>query len=105
MDQPADIKILPGMAGSATGEPPTESAEAAAVEIPVAATFSTAGSEKTYVWVIDKQTKKVNKKEVSTGVLTAHGIRIVSGLEPGELIATAGVNYLRDGQQVRILQD
>ena len=105
MDQPADIKILPGMAGSATGEPPTEATDAAAVEIPVAATFSPAGSDKTFVWVIDKQSKKVSQKEVSTGELTAHGIMIISGLEPDDLIATAGVNYLREGQQVRILQD
>jgi RND family efflux transporter MFP subunit len=105
MDQPADIKILPGMAGKSTADPPSDSAEAAAIEIPVAATFSPSGSDKTFVWVIDKQTMRVNQKEVSTGELTAHGIRIVSGLAPGALIATAGVNYLHEGQQVRILQD
>jgi hypothetical protein len=42
---------------------------------------------------------------VTLGELTALGIRVTSGLKPGEWIATAGVHTLREGQQVRILHE
>ncbi|MFQ5656675.1 MAG: efflux RND transporter periplasmic adaptor subunit [Candidatus Methylomirabilales bacterium] len=104
MDQPKEIKILPGMAGVARGKALLPDAdEYVGIEVPVAATFSPDETGKTYVWVIDEQTKIVHKREVTTGNLTDNGIMVRDGLQPGEWIATAGVNYLREGQQVRIL--
>ena len=38
-------------------------------------------------------------------MLTNTGILILEGLTPGEWIATAGVNTLREGQTVRIMND
>lgn len=106
MDQPPDIKILPGMAGKATGEPPDELKTAAGtLEIPVASTFSGKESAASFVWVIDEASKTVKKREVKTGELADRGIRIVDGLSPGEMIVTAGVHYLREGQQVRLLEE
>lgn len=104
MDQPAGAKILPGMAGKAYSKsPPAEDLVAAGLEIPISALLTDAADGKTYVWVIDDQSNTVKKREVSSGALTDRGIRISNGLKPGEWIATAGVNYLRDGQNVRIL--
>ena len=103
MEQPDDIKILAGMAGKtvrADIDLPEER-RIAGFEIPIAATFVAEG--KTYVWVIDEQAKTVSKREVTTGELTDLGIKILTGVEAGEWIATAGVNYLREGQQVRLL--
>jgi RND family efflux transporter MFP subunit len=107
MKQPKDFKVLPGMAGKARGN--REAARRIAretgmegVEIPMSATFAGEGG-KTYVWVIDPQTKKVSRREVNVVNLTEKGA-MVSGLEPGEWIATAGVNILVQDQQVRILQ-
>ena len=40
------------------------------------------------------------KREVTVGKLTPVGIRVTSGIENGAWIATAGMNYLRDGQEV-----
>ncbi len=106
MDQPGDIKILPGMAGKAWGEGRLPSdIDEAGIEVPVSATFSPDESGKTYVWVIDEQTKMVQKREVMTGKVTDRGIIIRGGLQPGEWVATAGVHYLREGQQVRILDE
>lgn len=102
MDQPEDIKILPGMAGTATGKASNE-IEFTRIEIPVAATFSPDETGKTYVWVIDDATMTVHRREVQVGELTSLGISIVAGLERGEWIATAGVNFLKEGQQVKIL--
>ncbi len=103
MDQPEDIKILPGMAGNAasTVAPPGMQGQLPIV-IPETAVFSPSGN-KTYVWVIDEKSKKVSKREVKTGELLDSGITIREGIQPGEWIATAGVHYLKQNQQVRIL--
>jgi RND family efflux transporter MFP subunit len=104
MDQPDDFKILPGMAGKATGDPPPDFRRTAA-EVPVSAVFSREGNDKSYVWVIDEGTMTVKRREVTVGELTDHGVQIKAGLEPGEWIATAGVFYLFEDRQVRILDD
>jgi len=107
MKQPKDFKVLPGMAGKARGnrEATLRIAQEAGLvgfEIPTSATFAGEGG-KTYVWVIDPQTRKVSRREVNVVNLTEKGA-MVSGLKPGEWIATAGVNILVQDQQVRILK-
>jgi RND family efflux transporter MFP subunit len=103
MDQPEDIKILPGMAGNAasTASPSGMQGQSQMV-IPETAVFSP-DENKTYVWIIDEKSKKVNKREVKTGDLLDSGIAVLEGIQPGEWIATAGVHYLKEGQEVRIL--
>ncbi len=103
MDQPDDITILPGMAGEARGE--VESPDASAqtsIEVPLTAVFSPTGTEARYVWVIDAATQTAQQRAVTTGELTARGIMITDGLQPGEWVATVGASSLREGQQVRI---
>jgi len=107
MDQPDDIKILSGMAGKATGEP--ADADASKIprgkQVPLTAIFSPDDIEKTYVWIIDNQSKTVSKREVIMGKLTDTGIMVTDGLEAGDWIAIAGVHYLREGMKVRILEE
>ena len=107
MDQPEDFKILPGMAGKAKGDKAATMEIAKEVgmvgfDIPVTATFSDE-NKKTFVWVVDQSSNQVNKREVTLINLTEKGA-MVTGLEKGETIATAGANLLVEGQQVRILK-
>jgi len=104
LDQPEDIKVLPGMAGNATRavEIPGAATQAGII-IPETALFSPDDSGKDFVWVIDAQSKKAIRREVKTDELLDTGISIKEGLTPGEWIATAGVHSLKEGQQVRIL--
>jgi len=107
MDPPDDIKILPGMAGRTTraeGELPQEY-KRNAIHVPVSAVFSTEENNKSFVWIIDDESQTVTRREVSVGVLADVGMRITAGLQTGEWVATAGVNYLTEGQQVRILEN
>ena len=92
------------MAGTSVGTPPA-SFTGDALAIPVAAVFSEIEGGPSYVWVIDEQSKSVTKREVTAGELTARGVQIRDGLEPGEWIAVAGVHYLREGQQVSLLSE
>ncbi len=107
MEQPDDINILPGMAGKATGEGPPDADEDLLMgkPVPVNAIFSPDDIEKTYVWIIDEKSKLVRKHEVTTGVLTDYGIMVTDGLDTGDWIAIAGVHNLREGMEVRILEE
>ncbi len=104
MDQPEDIKILPGMAGKAKrGIAVPDMKGQSDIIIPETALFSPGDSDTSYVWVIDDQAKTVSKRKATTGALLDRGVTITDGLKPGEWIATAGVHYLKEGQPVRIM--
>ena len=85
MDQPEGVSILPGMAGRAQGTPrPPDGEKRMSLVIPVTAVFADVATDTSAVWVIDEST----------------GHTVEEGLEPGELIATAGVTFLKEGQIV-----
>lgn len=107
MDQPDEVVILPGMAGNAypvvKNNLTTESG--AALTIPVTAVFSPTPDGKSYVWTIHPDTQTVSRHAVSLGELTNTGIPVIEGLKAGDWVVTAGVSYLHEGQQVKILQE
>lgn len=102
MDQPEEGSILPGMAGrvSATATPPSEQKQLEIV-IPVTAVLSPQVENKSYVWVIDPTSNIARRREVQLGKLTSAGYVVGEGLTPGEMIATAGVHFLIEGQAVK----
>jgi RND family efflux transporter MFP subunit len=104
MEQPEDIKILPGMAGTATGTLPVSGAEdqPGMPVIPIGAVFTPDTEKQDHVWVIDEKSGDVKLRVVKTGNLTRSGIQVIDGLQTGEWIAIAGVHTLREGQKVRI---
>ena len=104
MDQPANAKILPGMAGVAryTLKLPEDVKESEFL-IPVTAVLTDPEKQKSYVWLIDESAMTITRHEVTPGKLTGRGLQ-VKGLQPGQWIAVAGVELLREGQKVRILE-
>jgi len=99
MDQPDDFHVLPGMTGeaAASGAAP---GEGVGIEVPTSAVFQE--DDRSFVWVIDEARSTVSRRPVTAGMLTAGGMR-VDGVEPGQLVATAGVHYLSEGQEVTVL--
>jgi hypothetical protein len=73
------------------------------MEIPVAAVFTRDDeeSQQSYVWLIDETTQTVRSHPIEPLRFTPRGV-LVQGLDRGQRIATAGVHYLSEGQQVRI---
>ncbi|WP_165222907.1 efflux RND transporter periplasmic adaptor subunit [Affinirhizobium pseudoryzae] len=57
---------------------------------------------KTFVWVVNTDTKTVSRKTVETRPSAGGGLDVLSGLEPGQRVASAGVYSLADNQTVRI---
>ncbi len=57
------------------------------------------------VYVYDPDTSTVKRRDVVVGGVSENSLVIVDGLEPGDLVASAGVSFLRDGQKVKLLSD
>ena len=57
------------------------------------------------VWVVDENSMRVHRREVALGAPADDMIRIVEGVQAGELIVTAGASYLTEGQEVRLLEE
>lgn len=60
---------------------------------------------KTTVWLVDPNTGSVTGRDVETRPDEGGQVRIVSGLDAGQRIVTAGVHSLTEGQKVRIAQE
>ena len=43
------------------------------------------------------------RRTVDVGDLTAEGLEVLEGLNDGEIVVTAGISRIADGQQVRLL--
>ncbi|MCP4987819.1 MAG: efflux RND transporter periplasmic adaptor subunit [Colwellia sp.] len=72
--------------------------------IKVPLTSISAGLEnKTFVFVFNAKEKIVQRREIKTENILNNQVYISAGLQPGDIIATAGVAFLRDGQQVSLL--
>jgi RND family efflux transporter MFP subunit len=101
MDQPDDFRIEPGMTGQARGRValPGGAARPGAV-VPRSAVAVDRETGASYVWVIDEASKQVSRREVTVGSSGDGGILVEDGLRPGEWIATAGANTLREEQRV-----
>ena len=62
-------------------------------------------NQKSYVYVYDAKAQVVNQQEVQTENVLNNIAYISSGLKSGDIIAVAGVAFLRDGQRVTLLDN
>lgn len=75
----------------------------AAVIVPLTA-VTEAGGE-TAVFVVEPGTRIVRKRPVTLAAAAPEGIRLAGGVRPGEIVVTAGVQFLSDGMKVRLAAD
>jgi RND family efflux transporter MFP subunit len=100
-----DSRLRPGM--SATVRLRENSAETTAVIVPSFAVREDRHGRFVFIAETDGETAAdsltavARRRPVMVGRLTNTGIEILSGLEPGELLITAGITLLADGQPVR----
>jgi len=71
------------------------------ITVPASALVRTEG--KTAVWVFDAKTGTVALRNVTLANSDAAMVQVASGLNPGDVVVTAGVQALRPGQKVRLL--
>jgi membrane fusion protein, multidrug efflux system len=64
----------------------------------------TESSNNAAVFVVDPSHKVVRRTIVALAGPSEDGVRIASGLNAGDMVVTAGVQFLRDGMRVRLLE-
>jgi membrane fusion protein, multidrug efflux system len=74
----------------------------AVIQLPGTALTQSEG--KPAVWVVDLEKKTVSLLPITVGHYDTSSIIVLDGLKDGDLVVTAGVQALRPGQQVRLLQ-
>jgi len=72
------------------------------IKVPVSA-LSAGLDQKAYVFVYNPKRAIVERKQVQTENILNNEVFISSGLNSGDIIATAGVAFLSDGQKVTLL--
>lgn len=97
-----DEKIRPGMAADVTMVLGDEQNTARLLVKPIAVVEDQSDR---FVFVAKPGADRiavVERRVVETGDLTEEGLEIVSGLEEGEMLITAGIRFLKEGMEVRI---
>jgi RND family efflux transporter MFP subunit len=77
-----------------------KSSPALEVVLPLSALFEKDGSPA--VWVVDQQSDSITLKPVAVARYEADTVLIAGGLAKGDLVVTAGINTLREGQKIRL---
>ena len=71
------------------------------IEIPASAL--TASDQRPAVWVLDPTSNTVSLRNIEVLRYDLARVAVAEGLQPGDIVVTAGVQTLRPGQQVRLL--
>ena len=99
MTQPEDRKVLAGMSGVAFVTADSRPDDTTGYVVPVSALFGEASDNVSKVWVVGPD-NRVSSRIVEVSGVSAGGANIIEGLQAGEVIATAGVHILAEGQEV-----
>jgi RND family efflux transporter MFP subunit len=93
---PADARLRLGMTTTVSAE---VAADGGGIVLPTASLAERDG--KPVVWIVDPASETVTARDVETAGFAADGIRIGSGVAPGELVVTAGTQFMTPGKKVR----
>jgi RND family efflux transporter MFP subunit len=75
---------------------------APAIEVPPSAVFRS--ERQAAVWVVDPKTGVVTSRNIEIRSSDPNRVEVASGLNPGDVVVTAGIQALRPGQKVRLLE-
>ena len=99
---PEDFVLLPGMSAEVINVPNRKINKSDAVSIPFASVFKR--GEKSLVWVFNQTTKGISAREVTLGEpVSDNNLQVLSGLESGEFIIGAGVDWLSEDNTIRVM--
>lgn len=73
------------------------------VKIPVSALLAGA-NQQAFVFIYQKQNQTLKKVAVQTENIIDNQVLVSKGINAGDIIATAGVSFLKDGEQVKLLE-
>jgi RND family efflux transporter MFP subunit len=97
VDPPAKMRL----GTTVTGRMRLDSAPAIAV--PASALHRAEGQSA--VWIVDPKASTVSLRSIEVRASDTSVVQVGSGLNPGDIVVTAGVQALRAGQKVRLLEN
>jgi RND family efflux transporter MFP subunit len=95
-DPPAAMRLGTTVAGR------VRLAAAPTIEVPPSAVIRS--DRQAAVWVVDPKTSTVATRAIEVRSSDPARIEVASGLNPGDIVVTAGIQALRPGQKVRLLE-
>lgn len=100
LKEKADLRVAPGMSASVTiNYTPTDGG---LMVIPISALFQE--ESRSYVWLVDTEEEVIRRNPVEIKQILKDGkVIVISDLQAGDVIVSAGVNHLKEGQKVRVL--
>ena len=75
-------------------------AAAGVIRLPLAAVLEQQG--KTVVWLLDTAAMTVRAQPIQVGGADGNSVVVAAGLQPGQVVVSAGVHVLTPGQKVRL---
>ena len=100
-----DIKagLLPGMSVD-VGLILSGGAEARGFMVPLSAIAAGDEAARGYVFIFDPESRAVNRVAIRGGRgVNGNFVEVVEGVAAGDIVAAAGVSFLRDGQIVKLM--
>jgi RND family efflux transporter MFP subunit len=94
-DPPAAMRLGSTVTGS------VQLGAGSGIEIPASAL--TSANQRPAVWVLDPASNTVSLRNIEVLRYGLARVAVAEGLQPGDIVVTAGVQTLRPGQQVRLL--
>ena len=104
---PKELTVYPGMGGTVTidlSKVTTHAKALAEYVVPITAVLKNDSSGLNSAWVYNPDSGVVNPVDVTLGPVTDKGITILSGLEEGNEIVSAGLSHLKPGMEVKPLE-
>ena len=101
---PEGLEVLPGMTTTVTVDVSRYLAVGDVFTVPAASVVADPGLA-AKVWVVNPDTMTVSARDVELGMMEGNAIQVLSGLNGGERVVTAGAPFLVEGMKVRLLPE
>ena len=99
---PTDRVLASGLVASLLIQARPENPEAV-LAVPAGAIVEGFGQE-AQVFVVDEASLQATRRRIIVAGIDEAGVRVSSGLRPGEMVVTAGAAYLREGDRVALAE-
>lgn len=101
LPQPKKHKIFSGMSAELSVDITTSSANQNSVTLPAHAISKRDSDGKNIIWLFDSITNTVLPHEVELGKISKQGVQVIGGLNQGDQVVVAGVQYMSAGLVVK----
>ncbi|GIU13581.1 hemolysin secretion protein D [Shewanella sp. MBTL60-112-B2] len=104
LPRPSNMTVLPGMSAELTMDVTQNLLRTVTAVLPASAITKRDSDGQHIVWAYNPELGKVNQHQVTLGKVTSDGIEIVNGINVGDQVVVAGVQYLSEDLQVKPLR-